>query len=377
MWTIPPVGAFDIPAIERWLERMAGKGWRFTSATGCIASFTREPPAQVHIHIEPALTAAGEEDRQLQALYEEAGWRFLGIWRDSFHVFAAKEETAPAHTDPETLDYLLRRFLRRRLIAGAGGMIGFFLLLRLYWSSSLTWNGLRYFPYLSMTGNHFLPFVLTAGAFALIAIAYLYGLWRLVRYRSRPGERSGDRFAAGWVGAIGTLLLLPVLWNTAYLFAGQSYDPYPLEGSGFVTLTEIEGEDLRLSGDPLYAMDRIAYSNTPLSPETWYFQQYASFRRGEGIPEDVKRIEIRITRYALPALAAGVTEEYIRIVDYDTGDWSEVAAAHGFDKVCVARGESSTRLLLRRGRLLVRVLYVGEKDLTEYLDSFDRMCSAL
>lgn len=59
-----------------------------------------------------------------------------------------------------------------------------------------------------------------------------------------------------------------VFINTIQLFAGTDYRPYDLAGSGFITLTDIEGEDLPLSRDVFYSMDYISHGGTLLDPRS-------------------------------------------------------------------------------------------------------------
>ena len=382
-WRIIPTGAFDIPALESWLERMAARGLFFRETLGLFALFSPGAPEQVRIHLEPAAGPGDREDGELRALYEQAGWRFLGLWGYHFHVFASADPEAQAHTDREALDYSLRRFLKGRLLGGAGLAVCNFLLLRLYWNSihSLTAADFRYFPFISMSSPGFFPFLLAAVGFFLLDLAYLTGLVRLIRYRAtaaRP-RRGGRCPPIGFLRAAGAVVLLPVLFNTAFLFLGLDYKPYPLEGSGFVTLTEIEGDGLPLSGDSLYNMDYISHSDTPLSRESWYFQQYASFpQHGEGIPDDLPRLEITVQRYLLPGFAAGVTKEYTHNFYYGLGDgYQSLSPAGEFDEIWHSRGELGMVLLLRRDNTVMRAEYVGEQNLLDHLDGFGRMFESL
>ena len=40
-----PVGGYDIPALEIWLEKMAGKGLVFDCTAGPLTLFARQEPA--------------------------------------------------------------------------------------------------------------------------------------------------------------------------------------------------------------------------------------------------------------------------------------------------------------------------------------------
>lgn len=181
------------------------------------------------------------------------------------------------------------------------------LLLGLYqrgapWKIDQIW--LRYFPVEAFSNKPVLPFLLAALGLLLIDLSYLLGLCRLLRYRKaiRNGTVPNRHRKVGWLSAIGSVVLIPVLINSVQLLSGTNYRPYDLVGSGFVTLADIEGPDLRLSHDAFYNMDYIAHEGTLLDAESWYFQQYAAFGVDDS-PNDVPRLEVTITRYPWNALA--------------------------------------------------------------------------
>ena len=143
----------------------------------------------------------------------------------------------------------------------------------------IDWTWLRYLPVETFSNKPVLPFLLAALGLLLIDLSYLLGLCRLLRYRKaiRNGTVPNRHRKVGWLSAIGSVILIPVLINSVQLLSGANYRPYDLVGSGFVTLADIEGSDLRLSHDAFYNMDYIAHEGTLLDAESWYFQQYAAF----------------------------------------------------------------------------------------------------
>lgn len=98
---ITPVGGFDIPGLENWFAVMAGKGLRFSMTTGPLTIFEKTAQQTVQIHLEP-IRGAVNDDPELNALYEDAGWHYWGIFRGSFYVFASDDLTAQAHTDSKS-----------------------------------------------------------------------------------------------------------------------------------------------------------------------------------------------------------------------------------------------------------------------------------
>lgn len=93
---VTPVGGFDIPELENWLAAMSKKGLRFSMTAGILTIFERTEQRIVQIHLEP-IRGTAEDDPELNALYEDAGWQYWGIFRGSFYVFASDDLTAQAY----------------------------------------------------------------------------------------------------------------------------------------------------------------------------------------------------------------------------------------------------------------------------------------
>lgn len=394
---IAPASGCDIAALELWLAQMAAKGLTFSFTAGPLTFFDPTPPAQVQVHLEP-IQGAVEEDPELNAIFEAAGWRYLGMFRGSYFVFSTQELQAQAHTDPEALDYALKRFFRRALLGGVGLLLFNVLLLAFFrpGRNSLPgfWNDLRWFPLEALSRYKLIPLTLSVLGLALADLSCLLGLRRLWAYRR--AVRAGTaplkkrRAAGGWLAAAAIVLLLPVLAHLAVYFTGRDYTPYPLEGSGFVTLAQVEGPDFRLSGDPMYNMDYISHGDTPLTPESWYFRQYGAFSHydgGIGL-NDVPRLEIQIYRYLLPALAAQQADEWSRTSYNGSGAYQDLGAGDGLDQALYAVREGRTAengrafqpgavLILRRGNAVLRADYRGDKDLLRLLPDFAGMFDLL
>lgn len=391
-----PCGSFDIPGLELWLSKLAGKGLRYLTTFGPFACLETAAPAQVQVHLEP-IQGPAEENPELNALYEAAGWEFWGLFRNDFFVYATADPEAAAHTDPEALDWALRRFFRQKLVGGLLLIFFNFLLLGLYQNGAIwgiDWVDLRYFPVETLFDGVTIPFFLCLAGLLLLDLAYLLGLAHLARYRRAVGRggKPRGRWGLGWLAAAGALLLvLPVL-NFAQAYFGHDYRPYDLEGSGFVTLTELEGEDVRLSGDPMYNMDYISHGGTLLDSESWYFQQYASFGPDQS-PSGVPHLEVRAVRYPLEVLAELRVDEWSGILTNGSQEWIDLGPVKGADQVLYARRAERTHtseitgeirvflpggeLILRRGDTVLYADYYGEQDLPDHLDAFVRTLNGL
>lgn len=389
---VTPFGGFDIPGLENWLARMAAKGLRFSSSAGPLTRFARVPAETVQVHLEP-VQGTPEEDPELNALYEAAGWQYWGMFRDSFFVYAFSDLQTQAHTDLETLDYALGRFWRHKLAAGLALAVGNLLLLGLYrrgapWETDYGY-WLRYFPVETLSNGAVLPFLLSALGLLLLDLSYLTGLFQLARYRRvvRTGKQTKRAYRTGWLLAVGWLILLPVLVNTAQLVSGWSYRPLELSGSVFVTLNDIEGKDFVVSRRELYGMDYISHGGSLLRPEYWSFRQYGSFGQEES-PDSVPHMYLSAVRYPLELLAQMRATEWSRQRFNGSGDYIALEPAYGLDAVLYASREGWATgagqdrlpggiLILRRGTTVLFADYYGEQDLSDYVEDFARMMSGL
>ncbi len=390
---VTPVGGFDIPELERWLAAMSKKGLRFSMTAGLLTVFERAERRTVQIHLEP-IRGAVEDDPELNALYDDAGWKYWGIFRGSFYVFASDDLTARAHTDVETHEYALKRFFKEKAIGGVLLVVANVLLLGLYQNGApwkIGWTWLKYFPIETFSIKPVFPFLLSALGLLLIDLSYLLGLCYLLRYRKavRNGKVPNRHRKVGWLSAVGFVILIPVFINTIQLFSGTDYRPYDLEGSGFITLTDIEGSDLQLSQNRLYNMDYIAHEGTLLDPESWYFRQCATFGEDDS-PSDVPNLEITIKRYPLNMLAEMRVAELSRQKFDNSGDYQKFnvldeclyAKREGWTHTSEITGETRTFLpggilALRQGNTVLFANYYGEQDLTEYMEQFARMLAEL
>ena len=382
-----PVNGYDIPGLERWLEKKAAKGLLFAMTMGPLVLFERQEPAKLRFHLEPAPNKPDWTDPELNELYEQAGWKYLGLFRRSFAVFVTEDPEAQAHTDPSVWDYVLKRFLRRKLLGGIGLAILNFVLLSFFWSSWFDLFYLRYF-WAQALAMGLVRGLLTVLGLVLMDISYLHGLfvlWRLHRQTKRdlpmtpaPGSR-----LSGALAALSAIPLFLVAVELIFLFATYGYFPYDLADSNFVTLTEIEGPDFRLTGDHMHNMDYISHGDTPLTPESWFFQQWGAsrvFSEG-GSLNNIPHLEIQITRYLLPPVAERRVFEWKSYGGQD--NYQTLEPVCGFDEISINRflppreDLPGTYLILRRGGTVLRVEYRGEQDITRFLPRFAEMIDSL
>ena len=382
-----PVNGYDIPGLEGWLEKQAAKGLMFAMTMGPLVLFERQEPAALRFHLEPAPSKPDWTDPELNALYEQAGWRYLDRFRSSFAVFVTEDPEAQTHTDPETWDYVLKRFFWRKLLGGIGLAILNYALLTFFWSS---WFDPFYLRYLwaQALALGLVRGLLTVLGLVLADIAYLHGLtvlWRLhqlVKHDMPMTSTLGSR-VSGTLSALSSVPLFLLAVEFLFLVATHGYFPYDLADSNFVTLTEIEGPGFQISQKWPDYMDFISYGYTPLTPKGWFFQQSGASHWNEDGTENrsVPHLEIQITRYLLPAVAERRVFEWESYGGQD--NYQTLEPVCGFDEISINRFLSpqevlpGTYLILRRGGTVLRVEYRGEQDITQFLPRFAEMIDSL
>ena len=124
---IPPCPAYDIPAMESWLEDMAAKGLHLTKDGffGPTVSFEEGPPKKVRFRLEPTDRKGGlfseeydPEDEAVQ-LHHQMGWTYRAR-RGQFHIYSTEDPNAPElNTDPQVQAMTmaaLTKFLRKKIL---------------------------------------------------------------------------------------------------------------------------------------------------------------------------------------------------------------------------------------------------------------------
>ena len=388
VWRVTPVNGYDIPGLEGWLEKQAAKGLVFSMTVGPFTLFRRVEPAALRFHLEPSPDKPDRTDPELNALYEEAGWRYLGLFRSSFAVFATEGLESQAHTDPEVWSYVLGRFFRRKLLAGLGLLALNFLCLESFrFLVELSWSDLRWFPVDTMSTHPLLPSILSAVGVVLVDLSWLLGLLSLDRYRKAviSREKPPRHTHGGGLLAVGVLALALVLADLMWQIADVRYQPI-LEEAGAVTLADIEGEDFLLAWDtdPLPSMDYSSHRAGLLMPQRWRYWQSGRFRWVDGVPEEAPKLYVEIYRYHLPWLAGKMVEEQGRI-QWNGGKYKALSPAQGLDQALISHDAfdperdayPGTRLVLRRGNVVLLVEYQGNQELVQSLPQFARMLERL
>ena len=151
-----------------------------------------------------------------------------------------------------------------------------------------------------------------------------------------------------------------------------------MSASNFVTLSEIEGPEFRLTGDNMNNMNYISHAGTLLDPESWYFRQYGAYSHFDGGIDmnDVPHLILSINRYPMDTLAQKRVQEWCnyRILD---ADYQALPLTGGLDEAYLLQGDGESYLVLRQGGIVLRADYQGDQDLKEFLQRFAQMLQDL
>lgn len=108
-YRLPPCPAYDIPAMESWLEDMAAKGLHLApdGFFGLLVTFEEGPPRREKFRLEPTPTKKGlfseeyDPDHDAVEMHRQMGWIYRAR-RDQFHIYSTDDPNAPElNTDPQ------------------------------------------------------------------------------------------------------------------------------------------------------------------------------------------------------------------------------------------------------------------------------------
>ena len=280
---IPPCPAYDIPAMESWLEDMAAKGLHLSKDGffGPTVSFEEGPPKRERFRLEPTDTQGGlfskeyePEDEAVQ-LHHQMGWTWRAR-RGQFHIWSCDDPHAPElHTDPQIQAMTmaaLTKFLRKK-VTNALALSLFYAIL--YFGDAI----------ISLTLMLGTPLILMFTGLMLWDLAsILKALWTLTRWRNqlRRGEplpHRSDYRRKTWQYR-GTEFLRKVLWILFFLcaigrglniFAEEPYEKITDQHFPFYTVADYyPGAEIKRteSISDFYAWEDL------LAPVNYDFKEY-------------------------------------------------------------------------------------------------------
>lgn len=284
-YRIPPCPAYDIPAMESWLEDMAAEGLHLSKDGffGLFTTFEEGPPKKERFRLEPTDRRNGlfseeydPEDEAVQMLHQ-MGWTYRAR-RGQFYIYSTDDPGAPElNTDPQVqaltmaaLTKYLWKSLRSTLLLTA-------LYILLYFGDAI------------ITGCIYLG----TWRVALLAGLLLWDLGRqiralvvLLRFRKqlqngqtlphRSDYRKAKRtYLSG--KALRTVLWLVVIFGLLgrlmFTLADENYEPLADRTFPFPTVADFY-PDARVERQHSFMESQFYAWSDPLAPENYDFSEY-------------------------------------------------------------------------------------------------------
>lgn len=380
----PPCDWYDIVGMERWYEKQAKKGWMLKKPSSGLTKFRKGPPVDIRYRMEPI--AKKNDLEELQGLYEDAGWAYIGDMEGTFWVWrATRADAEELHTDPVvqsmTYERLCKRLIRSAWIEGAFTLCFLAIACYLLFSSApvveLLVTGFFIYGY---------PMILILSFMA--DIARVFSIRRLKRMLAEGISIERDEkkvrkqntkrhilYYGKEVLKIGYSLLvfgIIILYSSRSWRCTISEVEKPLPFLPLALVEDSDGLELNLGEVTVFpggadGNDEVSYTWMPLVPERYYFYQSGQVlgrqaEDGSGIYQPV--IETQYYRLAILASAVPLFEE---LVEENTSAGEALSHPY-FDHVVVEKQAGETKLFACRGREVIYIRYCGEADLTERLD---------
>ena len=396
---INPMDLCDVSAVQAWLEDLAAEGWYLRRYGPIRSEFQRgEPNQAVRCRLEPFRKKdEAEPDAERKAAYWELGWQYATT-RRPFHIWQCSDPEAPElETDPvlqeEAYRYLLRRARRESVLN-----LVLLSALLLFYIGGVVLN-----PIGIIENDSYMPWA-EIPLFAIILVALLVAVQRDVTAvrlsRSlKTGELLPDRRpyrSARWKNTVywGIYVLflvsqlLSCLYGQTHAASGRPFvpvdqweDPVP-----YVSMAELDP-----AAEPATA-SAIDFRGRPLLGTAWWIHE------SEYYPTDVEEwdrqkadaaasLQTRYYRFRSSFLADLAEKQLLRRRDGQPfrllSDDLEQALREthlnalpippALDGAWWAPPPPDGRyqsLIIRRGRQIMAVWYVGPADLRENLAPF-------
>jgi len=246
-----PVNGYDMVGLKTWLEQMAEQGLQYVYALGPIAQFRKTECKAVKLHLEPAREGTEKEQRDVADLYAGAGWTCWGNFKYTFYVFATEEPEAVSHTEPEVLEYALRKLCRKLYVRCAVALTALAVLSWWLWKEFADFFFLNFefrsapLYTLMTTGKPYWVLPLLP-ALLLLVLSMMRGIPNVYRaiFLLHSGERETTASVlrgGGWLkAACLCLVMVPLFWGFQVRYEG-SVGLDELNGSAsYVRLEELE-----------------------------------------------------------------------------------------------------------------------------------------
>lgn len=142
---IRPYGSGDIPAVQSWLEEMAGKGLLFKESGMLFAKFEKGEPRKMRYRLDFCDVVACDIPEEKKELYEQCGWQVVGDYNSDLVVVCTDDPDAPEiYTDPELLVKPLKNIMYKYMACTLAFAVIFFIAFEHFGGTMLTFITARY-----------------------------------------------------------------------------------------------------------------------------------------------------------------------------------------------------------------------------------------
>ncbi|SFP43037.1 Protein of unknown function [Oscillibacter sp. PC13] len=383
---LPPVSAYDVAAVETWLEDEERKGYRAVGISGGRVLRQREEHRESRYRLQPISEKKEPLDPEREALYRDLGWEHVGVLNGVFRVWRCTDPAAPElDTDPvvQAEGY---RYLKRRMLWQTAGYL--LVLLALAAATLRMVADMTLLEALRETRwSEWVVRPLLGSAFWVLLLVELWldvrnmrRLWKTLTAgipleRPRPYRR---QLWLAWI-SYGTAVAILVL-QLVYTFPGtagytsSSFPQHTKEAMDWekdrprpevvtVELSALDGIPENMVN--WFSADR---KSLPPAPEMYWTRQYADLPDGEQVFAEMAYYRLRT-----PALADRLEEELLEEFD-GWRSWEPLAFAEaaGLDSLWWTRergAEGDTYctqyLVAAQGNALLTLYYHGAADLRD------------
>jgi len=365
-----PYNSWEPEAIEMWLSEQAEKGLDLVDITLHFAKFRRAEPREVRYRFDQQeLARLTPEEQEYFDACAKAGWELVCDWGNS-HVFRTGDENAvELQSDPELYLRGLKKLRRRRM----QNTCLLFVYLVLSIVTLFFGKDLGFFMILVEAGFTWMLFLwmIMLGAVVLIIddIISLKKNKFPSKDRSTPTAVPKRAIFRAVVSTVAILSLVGLMVCNINLRNGSPFEDIslPLASLPFPTLADIAPDE---AAGITYGNE--SRKNLP-APVQLIFRQakhkYETNSSGLSVSIPVIAYWVCYDELWSAFLAKGLEKDWLKYETY--GAALSSLSAPGFDDAFYGTdAEGEQLLIVRRGKAVLKVTYIGSADLREHLDIF-------
>lgn len=387
-----PFLSCDIPAIEKWLRDMAGKGLFYVESGAIFAKLERGEPKARHYKLEYENITAGHMDADKRAMYEQFGWTVLDDIKTDLVVMYTDENLDGDEDEitPEKLS-ALERIRRKHFRLGILYLVLWLfsrnpiaLFQMAFGSQKLNISALLTIgtgKYIFITIIGFL--LLLEGIYRLIHSARLKKYIEVLRENREPAEYRSNVFFC----TVMTKLSVPiaVIWLISLFIANpfssmllRKYDDvYETDRYDFPLIDEINRDEWQIISDrnkiksePLL---RIRRDNDLLAKSIYSIEQANLLsENGECFEYTVYYYDMKKEFYAQKLMEEN-TDEILSIYHSLKAEDAVINGRESDEySIKLFRDDTSGMqyMLIRCGTEYEQVCYCGESELSQFVDLY-------